>query len=199
MASVGLVALSNIPGEQCVILLDILVLRERQRDCPKHWREFQRHIEKAVRFWSDRDHRNQITPFTGIGGPPKSGRRDAKRRLMWSVETSFRPVCVCHTKPNEAHATEMTVLGSIVHSVSARPPAGTPICWEQNEEWWAWGGKPSRGIPGPSCRSPRWCRGAPGRGVGLNGPPDSEVYTFAGTYVNYTGTTPSPHTPTPTQ
>lgn len=47
---VSWVALSNFPGEQCVILLDILVLRERQQDCLKHWHEFQRCIEKAVRF-----------------------------------------------------------------------------------------------------------------------------------------------------
>ena len=54
-APVSLLALSNIPGEQCVILFDILVLRERQQDRLKQWREFQRRIEKAVRFSSGRD------------------------------------------------------------------------------------------------------------------------------------------------
>lgn len=59
MAHVSLVALSNIP-KQCIILLDILVLREGQQDCPKHWREFQSCIEKAVRFSYYRDYGNQI-------------------------------------------------------------------------------------------------------------------------------------------
>lgn len=59
LAHVSLVALSNIP-EQCIILLDILVFREGQQDCLKHWCEFQSRIEKAVRFSYYRDYWNQI-------------------------------------------------------------------------------------------------------------------------------------------
>lgn len=49
-AHAGFAALSTIPGEQCVILLDIVVLRERQQGRLTHWHAFQSRIEKAGRF-----------------------------------------------------------------------------------------------------------------------------------------------------
>lgn len=94
------------------------MFRERQQDCLKHWHEFQRRIEKAVRFSYHRDYRNQIMLLKGTGEALKSGVMDAKWRL--DVITSFTLVCFSHTKQNEAHATKMMTFGSIVFLVSAR-------------------------------------------------------------------------------
>lgn len=67
VAHAGSAALSTIPGEQCVILLDILVLRGRQQDRLKHWPESDS---------STIAHRSQIMPTKG--GP---------WRQAWWVQT----------------------------------------------------------------------------------------------------------------
>lgn len=68
---VSWVALSNFPGEQCVILLDILVFRERQQDCLKHGMSFKDVLKRQSDSGYYRNDRNQITLMKGRGRPPK--------------------------------------------------------------------------------------------------------------------------------